>query len=231
MALIEIEHLTKTYRGVPALQDLSLTWDAGQVVGLMGDNGAGKTTLLKVLAGVLADWTGNVRIDGLAPGPETKARVAYLPDASFLPSSLTPVQAIEQFARFFSDFDPQKAAEMVDFFGLPADRPLKEMSKGMGEKMQVSLTMSRDAQVYLLDEPISGVDPAARDIILRGILSQFSPESLMVISTHLLADVEPIVDSVAFLRGGQLLLQGNTDQLRDEYQLSLDALFRKVYTQ
>ncbi len=231
MALIEIEHLTKTYRGVPALQDLSLTWDAGQVVGLMGDNGAGKTTLLKVLAGVLADWTGNVRIDGLAPGPETKARVAYLPDASFLPSSLTPVQTIEQFARFFSDFDPQKAAEMVDFFGLPADRPLKEMSKGMGEKMQVSLTMSRDAQVYLLDEPISGVDPAARDIILRGILSQFSPESLMVISTHLLADVEPIVDSVAFLRGGQLLLQGNTDQLRDEYQLSLDALFRKVYTQ
>ena len=231
MALVETRNLTKTYGGVPALVDLTLSLNSGQVVGLMGDNGAGKTTLLKVLAGVLADWEGTATVDGYAPGPETKSIVSYLPDRSFLASGITPAQAVAQYQRFFPDFDADKAWEMVDFFGLPRERTLKEMSKGMQEKMQVSLTMARNARVYLLDEPISGVDPAARDVILKGILGHFSPESLMIISTHLLADVEPIVDSVVFLRQGRLLLEGDADDLRAEYQLSLDALFRKVYAQ
>lgn len=231
MTLIKTRDLTKLYRGVPALQGLSLSIEAGQVVGLMGDNGAGKTTLLKILASVLQDWQGTATVGGSRPGPETKALVSYLPDRSFLSSSLSPAGAIKQYARFFPDFNVEKAWLMVDYFGLPRDRSLKEMSKGMQEKMQVSLTMARDARVYLLDEPISGVDPAAREIILQGILSQFSPESLMIISTHLLADVEPIVDSVIFLREGRLLLEGSVDELRSEHQLSLDALFRKVYTQ
>ena len=230
MSLVEVEHLTKKFKGRPALLDLSLSWEAGSVIGLLGDNGAGKTTLLKILAGVLSDWEGSVRIDGQAPGPETKARVAFLPDSSYLSLSATPVQAIEQTARFFADFDAAKALQMVEFFGLPADAPLKDMSKGMAEKLQIALVMSRDAQVFLLDEPISGVDPAARDIILRGILARFSPESLMVISTHLLADIEATVDSVAFLRQGQMLLAGGADELRAEYQMSLDQLFRKVYS-
>lgn len=231
MTLVEVEHLTKTFKGRPALWDLSLAWEAGQIVGLMGDNGAGKTTLLKILAGVLSDWEGTVRIGGEPLGPETKSRVAFLPDSSYLPATITPAKAVEQSARFFTDFDPAKALEMIDYFGLPVNAPRKDMSKGMAEKLQIALTMSRNAEVYLLDEPISGVDPAARDIILRGIITQFSPNSLMVISTHLLADVETTVDSVVFLRQGQLLLAGGADDLRAQYQLSLDQLFRKVYSE
>lgn len=226
---IEVSHLTKSYRGRPAITDLNLSLAPGQIVGLMGDNGCGKTTLLKILAGVLAEWDGTVRVGGHEPGPESKALVSFLPDASFLPDSHLPAQSIALYARFFDDFDEAKAREMVDFFGLPWDRTLKEMSKGMREKLQISLAMSRRARVYLLDEPISGVDPASRDVILRGIIQNFDDDALMVVSTHLIQDVEPIVDSVIFMRGGQVLLQGAADELRDEHGSSLDALFRKVY--
>lgn len=227
---IEVTDLTKVYRGRPALRGLTLSLAPGQIVGLMGDNGSGKTTLLKILAGVLADWEGSVRIAGHEPGPESKALVSFLPDASFLPDRQKPADSIAQYARFFADFDESKAREMVDFLGLPWDRSLKEMSKGMREKLQISLAMSRRAQVYLLDEPISGVDPASRDVILRGILSNFAEDALMFVSTHLIQDVESIVDSVVFLRGGQVLLQGEADALREEHGVSLDALFRKVYS-
>lgn len=227
---IEVRNLTKFYRQFPALRDLSLSLEAGQIVGLMGDNGSGKTTLLKILAGVLADWDGEVSVCGHRPGPESKALVSFLPDASYLADTLKPEQAVAQFARFFADFDAERARQMIDFFGLPTDRTLKQMSKGMREKLQISLAMSRRAKVYLLDEPISGVDPAARDVILRGIISSFDPEAVMVISTHLIQDVEPIVDSVIFLRAGQVLLQGRADDLRAEHRLGLDGLFRKVYS-
>lgn len=226
---IEVVNLSKTYRGHTALSGLNLSLAPGQIVGLMGDNGSGKTTLLKILAGVLADWQGSVQIAGHAPGPESKARVSFMPDASFLPDAHTPADSIALYARFFNDFDEAKAREMVDFFGLPWDRTLKELSKGMREKLQIALAMSRRAQVYLLDEPISGVDPASRDVILRGILTNFAEDALMFVSTHLIQDVESIVDSVVFLRGGQLLLQGDADDLREEHGMSLDALFRKVY--
>lgn len=227
---VQVRGLTKAYRGLPALAGLDLTLAPGQIVGLMGDNGSGKTTLLKILAGVLADWSGEVTIAGHTPGPESKAVVSYLPDASFLPDHHRPEDSIAQYARFFTDFDGAKAREMVDFFGLPWDRSLKEMSKGMREKLQISLAMSRRASVYLLDEPISGVDPASRDVILKGILSNFAEDSLLFVSTHLIQDVEPIVDSVVFLRSGGLLLQGDADDLRAEHGVSLDALFRKVYS-
>ena len=226
---VEVAGLTKTYRGREALSGLTLSLAPGQIVGLMGDNGSGKTTLLKILAGVLADWSGSVSIAGLAPGPESKALVSFLPDASFLPDSQKPADAIAQYRRFFADFDEAKAREMVDFFGLPWDRTLQEMSKGMREKLQISLAMSRRAQVYLLDEPISGVDPASRDVILRGILQNFDEHALMLVSTHLIQDIEAVVDSVVFLRGGSVLLQGDADDLRAEHGSSLDALFRKVY--
>lgn len=226
---IEVIGLTKAYRGRPALTNLNLSLQPGQIVGLMGDNGSGKTTLLKILAGVLAEWEGAVTIAGHAPGAASKALVSFLPDASFLPDYHKPADSIAQYARFFADFDEAKAREMVDFFGLPWDRSLKEMSKGMREKLQVSLAMSRRAHVYLLDEPISGVDPASRDVILRGIISNFADDALMFVSTHLIQDVEAIVDSVVFLRGGQVLLQGDADELRAEHGVSLDALFRKVY--
>ena len=227
--LVVVDHLTKSYRGRPALHDLSLALPAGRIVGLMGPNGCGKTTLLKILAGVLADYDGRVRVAGHAPGPASKALVSFLPDAEFLAASLTPPRAVAQFSRFFADFDADKATELVRFFNLPTDRTLKEMSKGMGEKLRISLAMSRRARVYLLDEPISGIDPAARDVSLSGILRDFAPEALMLISTHLIADVEPIIDSVVFLKDGRLLLAGDADDLRQDRGMSLDALFRKEY--
>ncbi|MGO1593839.1 MAG: ABC transporter ATP-binding protein [Ancrocorticia sp.] len=229
MTVIDVRHLTKKYRGRTALDDLSLELHAGQIVGLMGDNGSGKTTLLKILAGVLADWSGEVSIAGHRPGPESKAAVSFLPDASFLRNGDTSAQALAEYQRFFSDFDAAKAQTMLEFFGLPSDLTLKEMSKGMREKVQIALAMSRHASIYLLDEPISGVDPASRSVILNGILENFQPDGLMVISTHLIRDVESIVDTAVFLRNGRVIVQGGADDLRDQYGAGLDAIFRKVY--
>lgn len=227
--IIHVDHLTKAYRGSPALVDLSIDLHLGRIIGLVGPNGCGKTTLLKILAGVLADWSGTVTIDGEAPGAYTKERVAFLPSADFLDPALTPVAAVDLYAKFFDDFDADKAMASIRFFDLPLDRKLKEMSKGMGEKLQVSLTMARKARAYLLDEPISGVDPAARDIILEGILRDFDEDALMFISTHLISDVESILDEVVMLKDGRLHRAGPVDELRDEYGMSLDALFRKEY--
>jgi len=228
-AAVVVTNLTKTYRGRPALRDLSLELPAGRIIGLMGSNGSGKTTLLKILAGVLADYQGRVRIAGHAPGPRSKAAVAFLPDAAFIADNLTAERAVVYYARFFADFDADKARDLIRFFKLPADRTIKEMSKGMGEKLRIALTMSRRARVYLLDEPISGVDPAARDVLMNGILTDFNPDALLLISTHLIADVEPIVDSVVFLHEGGLMLAGDADDLREASGMSLDALFRKEY--
>ena len=229
MNAIEIHHLTKHYRGRPALDDLSLRLEPGQIVGLLGENGSGKTTLLKILAGVLADWSGQVKIAGQAPGPRSKARVSFLSDTSFLADSLTCEGAANQYRRFFHDFDQERAWSMIRYFKLPEDRTLKEMSKGMREKLQVALAMSRKARVFLLDEPISGVDPASRDVILRGMLEGLDPTSLLLISTHLIHDVEPVLDAAIFLHDGTISLQGPADSLREEYNCGLDAIFRKVY--
>ncbi len=227
--LVHIEGLTKRYRSVAALQDFTLTLEAGHIVGLMGPNGCGKTTLLKILAGVLSDYEGSVTIDGHAPGVATKEIVSYLPDADFLNTDWTAADAIRVYSTFFADFDADKAASMVDFFGLPTDRRLGEMSKGMGEKLQIALIMSRRARVFLLDEPISGVDPATRDVILDGILREFDPSSLLIMSTHLISDIEHFVDYALFMKDGQVLLQGDSDDLRASHGDSLDAIFRKEY--
>lgn len=227
--LVRVEHLTKHYRKTPALRDYSLSLDAGHIVGLMGPNGCGKTTLLKILAGVLADYKGTVSIDGHAPGVATKEIVSYLPDADFLNSDWTTADVLRIYSTFFADFDADKAVSMVDFFGLPTDRRLGEMSKGMGEKLQISLIMSRRARVFLLDEPISGVDPATRDVILEGILREFDPASLLIMSTHLVSDIEHFVDYALFMKDGQVLLQGDADDLRASHGDSLDAIFRKEY--
>lgn len=226
---IEVSHLTKKYGQWPALNDISFAIEPGQIVGLMGDNGSGKTTLLKILAGILSGYEGNVAIHGHAPGPQSKAITSYLPDESALPTSLTADEAISMYADFFDDFDRAQASEMIDFFELPHNKRFREMSKGMREKAQVALTMSRRAKVHLLDEPISGVDPAARDIIMRGVLTGFDPDALMILSTHLIRDIEPIIDYAIFMRQGKILLAGHVDDLREEQGTDLDTLFRKVY--
>ena len=227
--LVHIDGLTKRYRATTALQDFHLTLDAGHIVGLMGPNGCGKTTLLKILAGVLSDYDGTVAINGHRPGPVSKSIVSYLPDADFLNVEWTARKVIAEYSRFFADFDADKAAAMVDFYGLPQGRPLREMSKGMGEKLQISLIMSRRARVFLLDEPISGVDPATRDVILEGILREFDPSSLLIMSTHLISDIEHFVDYAIFMKGGSIFLQGDADDLRATRGDSLDAIFRKEY--
>ncbi len=226
---IHISGLTKTYGSTRALDELQLTLPPGQIVGLLGENGCGKTTLLKVLAGVLANHTGDVSIAGHKPGPESKALVSFLPDASFLPDHSRVSECVQMYQDFFADFDVDKAINLIEFFGLQQSMRLKEMSKGMREKVQIALAMSRRAKVYLLDEPISGVDPAAREIILDGMVRNLSEDSLVLISTHLVHDLEPILDGVVMMRHGRVLLAGEVDDLRAQHNKSIDQLFREVY--
>ncbi len=226
---IEIRGLTKSYGGRRALDGLDLTLPYGRVVGLLGENGCGKTTLLKVLAGVLAGYEGQVTIAGRAPGPESKALVSFLPDMSFLPDGARASSCIELFADFFDDFRPERARELIGSFGIDESMRLKEMSKGMREKVQIALAMARDARVYLLDEPISGVDPAARDVILQGVLQNLSEDSLLLVSTHLIHDLESILDGVVLMRRGRVVLAGEVDDLRAQHGMSIDQLFREVH--
>ncbi|MGV8847868.1 ABC transporter ATP-binding protein [Tessaracoccus sp.] len=226
---INVQGLTKNYGALRALDGLDLTLSTGRIVGLLGENGCGKTTLLKVLAGVLTDHGGDVTIAGHRPGPESKAHVSFLPDASFLPDGARVSECVRMYRDFFTDFEVAKAEDLIGYFGLQQSMRLKAMSKGMREKVQIALAMSRQATVYLLDEPISGVDPAARQVILDGMVRNLSEDSLVFISTHLVHDLEPILDGVVLMRHGKVLLEGDVDDLRAQHNMSIDQLFKEVY--
>lgn len=229
MHLIEIDQLNKNYGKKNVLNNLSLKLEAGRIVGLLGPNGCGKSTLLKILAGLIADYEGDVKLDGYHPDIHTRSIVSYLPERTYLSSWMRPVDTFDYFADFYQDFDRAKAEDMLRYFNLDNKQPIKDMSKGMQEKLQLALVMSRQARIYLLDEPMGGVDPAARSAILEAVLRHYQEDGLMVLATHLIYDVETIFDEVIMLGFGETILQGETDQLREQHGKSIDEIFREVF--
>ena len=229
VALIEYRDLTKIYKDTPALNGINLDIPAGRIVGLLGPNGSGKTTLIKLTVGLLTPTAGTVKLNGFAPGPETKAIAAYLPERSYMSEWMKVDSFISYFADFYGDFDRVKASEMLKRLNIDPKRTLKTLSKGTKEKVQLVLVMSRAAKVYFLDEPIAGVDPAARDYILNTILRNYSENASVIISTHLIYDIENILDDVIFLRNGQIVIADAADNVREKSGKSVDMLFREVF--
>lgn len=229
MSLLECSALSKSYGGKSALKSIDLMVKPGRIVGLLGPNGSGKTTLIKLANGLLTPSSGEILILGKKPSRETKAIVSYLPDRNALPDWMTVAQTLDYYADFYADFRRAIAEEMLANLGLDRSQRIKTLSKGMREKEQLILTMSRDARLYLLDEPIGGVDPATRDYILRTIISNYSEDAAVIISTHLIADVEQVLDEVIFLREGEIMLHESVEKIRDEKGKSVDELFREVF--
>ena len=229
MARIEIENLTKEFGTLTALDNVVLELEKGQIVGLLGPNGSGKTTLIKIMNGLLTPTAGTVSINGINPGIETKRIVAYLPDRNSLPEYMTTRQLLELYQDFFDDFNIVKAETMISELGIDMSQQMKHMSKGTKEKLQLCLVMAREAEVYLLDEPIGGVDPATRDYILRTIISNYNEDAVVIISTHLISDIESVLDDVIFLKEGKVVLHKKADDIREETGESVDQLFREVF--
>lgn len=227
--LVEFQQVSKSYGGVVALNNVNLKLGAGKIIGLLGPNGSGKTTLIKLLNGLLQPEYGQILINGRAPSPETKQIVSYLPDTTYLDDNIKVINAIEFFKDFYSDFDQERAFHLLADLNLDLQSRMKHLSKGNKEKVQLILVMSRQAQLYVLDEPIGGVDPAARDYILKTIIGNYSPTASVIISTHLISDVEQILDEVIFLQNGSIVRQGNVDDLRIESGESIDELFRQDF--
>ncbi len=226
---IECRNLTKAYGKKVALDNINLKFNRGRIIGLLGPNGSGKTTLIKLVCGLLTPTSGDVLINGKIPGPETKAVVSYLPDKTYLPEWMKVTELINFFKSFYKDFNEQKALTLFEKLHIDVNDKLKTMSKGTKEKVQLILVMSRDADVYILDEPIAGVDPAARDLILNTIISNYNPNASVIISTHLIADVETVLEDIIFIKYGKIELQSTVDEIRDVNGKSVDALFREVY--
>lgn len=226
---LECRGLTKSFGVKTALDGVNLSIAPGRVVGLLGPNGSGKTTLIKLINGLLTPTAGEVVVCGIHPGEESKALVSYLPDRPCLPEWMSAKQLMDYYGDFYLDFDRQKATDMLTRLGLQKELKVSQMSKGMKEKVQLILVMSRKAKLYLLDEPIGGVDPATRDYILDTIIRNYSEDASVMISTHLISDVENVLDDVIFLREGKISMQASVDDLREQYGKSVDALFREVF--
>ena len=221
--------LTKCYHGNPALDHLTLELPKGRIIGLLGPNGSGKTTFIKLAAGLLTPNAGSIAIEGRPVGPETKALVSYLPDRPYFSKNMRVQEQLDFFQDFYADFDRKRAEEMLEALGISGKRRFKSLSKGNQEKVQLVLVMSRRAKLYLLDEPIGGVDPAARDYILNTIITNYDPEASVLISTHLISDVERVLDEFLFLHNGKIVRSGNADEVREETGKSLDQLFREGF--
>jgi ABC-2 type transport system ATP-binding protein len=229
MPVFECRNLTKSYGGTVALSNVSLAVEPGKIVGLLGPNGSGKTTMIKLANGLLTPTSGEVLIDGKAPGIETKKIVSYLPERTYIPLWMNVTQLLDFFCDFYSDFRRDAAMEMINHLGINEKQKVKEMSKGTREKVQLILVMSRAAKLYMLDEPIGGVDPATRDYIISTIIGNYDPQASVIISTHLISDVENVLDEVIFINKGEIVLQSSVDDIREKNGKSVDALFREVF--
>lgn len=228
-ALAAIQGLTKVYGHTLAVNNLNLTIPRGKIIGLLGPNGSGKTTLIKMINGLLTPTAGSILINGMAPGPETKARIAYLPERTYLQSGMKVCDLVDYFEDFYTDFDKNRAFSMLSSLNIQPTAQLKTLSKGTKEKVQLILVMSRHADLFILDEPIAGVDPAARDYILNTIITNYNENASILLSTHLISDIENILDEVIFIRNGQVITHMPVDQIREKYGQSVDAYFRRVF--
>lgn len=226
--VLEVSNLNKAYGGKRALNNFSLTLERGKILGLLGPNGSGKTTFMKILAGLLNSYEGNVSICGNKPSIYTKKTVSYLPDKSPLYKWMKVKDAVKLYEDFFEDFDKNKIVELLEFMELHGNMKITSLSKGMLEKLNLSLTLSRKADLYIIDEPLSGIDPIARDKILDAIINNYCEESSMIITTHIVHDIERIFDEVAFINEGTIIEQGEADSLRMKYGKSIEEIYKIV---
>lgn len=227
--IVQTRSLSKHYHKNIALDSVDLDLGTGRIIGLCGPNGSGKTTLIKVLVGLLRDYSGEIKIGDYEVGAQALSMISYLPDKTYFEKNMTGQQAINIFKDMYSDFDENRMTDLLREFEVSPDQAFKQMSKGMQEKFQLALVLSRNAKIYLLDEPIGGVDPASREKIMNTILTSYAKDSLLLISTHLISDIENILDEVIFLKKGRVIVHQNCDELRDEHQMSIDAYFREVF--
>ncbi len=227
--LLECRNLTKVFSYKAALNGVDLEIGSGKIIGLLGPNGSGKTTLIKIINGLIKQTYGDVFVDGNRPGPETKAVISYLPDKSYFANWMKVGDLLEIFSEFYDDFDYDKALNMCASLGISSSDRIKEMSKGTKEKVQLMLTMSRRAKLYLLDEPIAGVDPAARDFILNTIINNYNEEGTIIISTHLISDIEKILDEVVFIKEGSIVRHSGVDDIREEEGKSVEDVFKEIF--
>ena len=229
MALLEVSHVSKSYGANRVLDDVTFSIPKGKIVGLLGPNGSGKTTLIKLINDLLKEDSGSIKVEGLDLGVETKKLISYLPDKNYLNNNMTVLELLNYFKDFYEDFRIDKAKELIGKLNLDLNQKLKTMSKGTKEKVQLILVMSRKAKLYILDEPIGGIDPAARDYIINTILTNFSNDASLLISTHLISDLEKVLDEVIFLKNGKVVRSGSTDEIRKETNMSINDLFREEF--
>lgn len=227
--LIKIQDLNKKYGKKQVLKDVNLTLHGGQIVGLLGPNGSGKTTLIKVLNGLLKEYDGDVQIDQQAIGIHSKKIISYLPDEPYFENWMTTSDALNLFVDMYDDFDLNKALSLMERMDIEKKVKIKELSKGMKEKFQLILVMSRKANIYILDEPLGGIDPAARELILDTILNNYAEDALVLLSTHLIADIEKIFDEVIFIKNGEIILHENSEDLRMKRQASINDIFKEEF--
>jgi len=229
MSILEAKNLSKSFDNKKILKDVNLTIPRGKIIGLLGKNGAGKTTLIKLINDLLTPSTGEILINGKPVGVESKKIISYLPERSYLNKQMKVSEIIKFFSDFYENFDAEKATKLLQDLDLDINQSLTKMSKGMQEKVQLVLVMSREADLYILDEPLGGVDPATRDYILDTILSNFNENASVIISTHLISDIERILDEVIFIDKGEIILQSDADELRNKESASIDDIFRRMF--